>query len=52
MNDNRFLLAAWKLIKTWMAAEAEQFIKFVDEKSITDYVAPDQLSKDMGGTAS
>jgi hypothetical protein len=35
-----------------MATEAEQFIKFVDEKSITDYVAPDQLSTTMGGTAS
>jgi hypothetical protein len=45
------LLAAWSLIKTWMAAEAEQFIKFVDEKSITEYVSPDQLSTAMGGTA-
>jgi hypothetical protein len=46
-----FLLAAWRIIRTWMAAEAEQFIKFVDAKSITEYIAPDQLSKAMGGTA-
>ncbi|UJR22873.1 hypothetical protein I4U23_025902 [Adineta vaga] len=45
------LTAAWKLIRTWMAAEAEQFIKFVDDKSIRDYVTPDQLSTAMGGTA-
>ncbi len=46
-----FRLAAWRLIRTWMAAEAEQFIKFVDNKSITEYIAPDQLSTAMGGTA-
>ena len=46
-----FVLAAWKIIRTWLAAEAEQFIKFVDGKSITEYVAPDQLSPEMGGTA-
>jgi hypothetical protein len=46
-----FYLAAWQLIRTWLAAEADQFIKFVDNKSITEYIAPDQLSKAMGGTA-
>jgi len=47
-----FLLsAAWKLIRTWMATESERFIKFVDTKSITEYISPDQLSKSMGGTA-
>jgi hypothetical protein len=46
------LVAAWKLIRTWMATEAEQFIKFVDTKSITAYISPDQLSKGMGSTAS
>jgi hypothetical protein len=35
-----------------MAAEAEQFVKFVDAKSITEYVSLDQLSPAMGGTAS
>ncbi|CAF0887368.1 unnamed protein product [Adineta ricciae] len=45
------LTAAWKLIKTWLPPEADQFIKFVDEKSIQDYIAPDQLSEAMGGTA-
>jgi hypothetical protein len=34
-----------------MAAEAEQFIKFVDAKSITEYISLDQLSTAMGGTA-
>jgi hypothetical protein len=32
-----------------LATEAEQFIKFVDAKSIQEYVAPDQLSTSMGG---
>jgi hypothetical protein len=45
------LVAAWTLIRTWMATEAQQFIKFVDTKSISAYVSPDQLSKGMGGTA-
>jgi hypothetical protein len=46
-----FFLVAWKLIRSWMAAEAERFIKFVNAKSITEYISPDQLSKRMGGTA-
>ena len=50
-TERGFILAAWKLIKTWLPSDAEQFIKFVDEKSIQDYVAPDQLSVGMGGTA-
>jgi len=52
MYKMSFLLsAAWKIIRTWMAAESEQFVKFVDTKSITEYVSPDQLSKRMDGTA-
>lgn len=43
-------LAAWKLIRSWISAEADQFIKFVDAKTITDYIAPDQLPKRLGGT--
>ncbi|CAF2906770.1 unnamed protein product [Rotaria sp. Silwood2] len=47
-----FLLSAvWKLIRTWMASEAEQFVKFVNVKTITDYISPDQLPTSMGGTA-
>jgi len=34
-----------------MEPEAEQFIKFVDAKSIQEYIAPDQLQQSMGGTA-
>jgi hypothetical protein len=34
-----------------MAPEAEQFIKFVDTKSITEYISSDQLSTAMGGTS-
>ncbi len=52
MNILGYFLAAWRLIRTWMAPEAEQFVKFVDNKSITDYVSPDQLTPAMGGTAS
>ncbi|CAF4050655.1 unnamed protein product [Rotaria sp. Silwood2] len=44
------LQAAWKIIRSWLPAEAEQFIKFVDAKSITQFVEPDQLSIAMGGT--
>ncbi|CAF3782356.1 unnamed protein product [Rotaria socialis] len=46
------LQAAWKLIKTWMPTETQNAVKFVDEKTITQYVALDQLSKAMGGTSS
>ena len=41
--------AAWKLIRSWIDAEADQFIKFVDAKSITDYIAPEELPKRLGG---
>ncbi|CAF4688149.1 unnamed protein product [Rotaria sp. Silwood1] len=44
------LQAAWKIIRSWLPAEAEQFIKFVDAKSITQFIQPDQLSTAMGGT--
>ncbi|CAF1345645.1 unnamed protein product [Rotaria magnacalcarata] len=47
-----FLLSAvWRLIRTWMSSEADRFVKFADAKSILDFIAPDQLSKQMGGTA-
>jgi hypothetical protein len=47
-----FLSAAWVLIRTWLPTEAEQFIKFVDAKSIKQFVPTDQLSTAMGGTVS
>ncbi len=47
-----FLLAAWRIIRSWLPTEAEQFIKFVDAKSITQFVSVNQLSKAMGGTVS
>ncbi len=47
----RLFLAVWRLIRTWMAAEAEQFVKFVDAKSITEYISLDQLTPAMGGTS-
>ncbi|CAF4870001.1 unnamed protein product [Rotaria sp. Silwood1] len=43
------LTAAWKLIRTWMASESEQFIKFVNANTIKDYISPDQLSVEIGG---
>ena len=45
-------LAAWKIIRSWLPPEADQFIKFVDAKSITEFVSVDQLSTSMGGTVS
>jgi hypothetical protein len=43
-------LAAWRLIRSWLPIEAQAVIKFVDEKTITQYVTVDQLSKAMGGS--
>jgi hypothetical protein len=52
IKDSFFLAAAWKIIRSWLPTEAEQFIKFVDAKSITQFVRSDQLSTAMGGTVS
>ena len=46
------ILAAWRIIKTWLPTETQNSVKFVDEKTITHYVSLDQLPKTMGGTAS
>ncbi|CAF1379235.1 unnamed protein product, partial [Didymodactylos carnosus] len=46
------LTAAWKIIKGWLSAEAEYFIKFVDQKTIGQYISPDQLFTHMGGSVS
>lgn len=34
----RFLLASWEIIRSWLLTEAQQTIKFVDEKSITQFL--------------
>ncbi|XP_025085499.1 motile sperm domain-containing protein 2-like isoform X2 [Pomacea canaliculata] len=42
--------AAWRIIKTWLSAEAISKIKFVTKLDIQDYIAADQLPEHMGGT--
>jgi hypothetical protein len=42
--------AAWKIIKNWLPPEALQIIKFVDRKSIREYVNENQLFLHMGGS--
>ena len=42
--------AAWKIIKNWLPPEAVKLIKFVDKKSIREYIQESQLFVHMGGT--
>lgn len=42
--------AAWKIIKTWLSAEAIARIKFVTKSDIQEYINKDQLFEHMGGT--
>lgn len=42
--------AAWKIIKTWLPAETVKLVKFVDKKSIREFISEDQLLVHMGGT--
>ena len=42
--------AAWKIIKNWLPPEALKIIKFVDKKSIREFVQESQLFVHMGGT--
>lgn len=35
------ILVAWKFISNWIVPEAKEFVKFVDEKSIGEYVPSD-----------
>ena len=42
--------AAWKIIKNWLPPESVKLIKFVDKKSIREYVQESQLFVHMGGT--
>ena len=44
------LAAMWKIIKTWLPPKSIQKIKFVDKKSVGEYVAPDQCLTAWGGT--
>ncbi|KAK8378864.1 hypothetical protein O3P69_009532 [Scylla paramamosain] len=46
------LNAMWKIIKTWLPPKSIQKIKFVDKKSVGEYVAPDQCLTGWGGTDS
>jgi hypothetical protein len=45
-------LAAWRIIKSWLPTETQNAVKFVDEKTIPQYIPLDQLPKAMGGTGS
>ncbi|UJR26065.1 hypothetical protein I4U23_007411 [Adineta vaga] len=45
------LQAAWRLIRSWLPTETRNSVKFIDEKTIVQYVSLDQLPKDMGGIA-
>jgi hypothetical protein len=38
-----FRLAAWEIIRSWLTTEAQQTIKFVDAKSIEQFIECDQL---------
>ncbi|KAL5012118.1 hypothetical protein ScPMuIL_010669 [Solemya velum] len=42
--------AAWKIIKTWMSADAVKKIKFVSKTNIQEYIDRGQLLEHMGGT--
>jgi len=42
--------AAWKIIKNWLPPESVKLIKFVDKKSIKEFIQESQLFVHMGGT--
>jgi hypothetical protein len=44
------VLAAFKIIKTWLPAKAVERIKFVNKANIKDYVPLDQALVSWGGT--
>ncbi|XP_071549982.1 motile sperm domain-containing protein 2-like [Panulirus ornatus] len=44
------LSAMWKIIKTWLPPKSIEKIKFVDKKSLKDYVDPDQSLSNWGGS--
>lgn len=39
----------WKIIKTWLPPKSVEKIKFVDKKSLKDFVSPDQSLMNWGG---
>ncbi|KAL8561547.1 hypothetical protein ACOMHN_024783 [Nucella lapillus] len=41
--------AAWKVIKTWLSAEAIAKIKFATRSDVHTYIDPEQLFQHMGG---
>ncbi|KAK0064679.1 motile sperm domain-containing protein 2 [Biomphalaria pfeifferi] len=42
--------AAWRVIKSWLSAEAVAKIKFVTKTDIQNYISPEDLPPYMGGT--
>lgn len=40
----------WKIIKTWLPPKSIEKIKFVDKKSLKEFVEPDQALVSWGGT--
>lgn len=47
-----FKSAVWAIIKALLPAKAVELVKFVDKKTIKDYINDDQLFVHMGGTVS
>lgn len=43
------IVAAFKIIKSWLPAKAVQKIKFVNKTNLKDYIEPDQALKCWGG---
>ena len=41
----------WKLIRTWLDAEAKKVVRFATKKDIHKLIAPENLPDYMGGTA-
>ncbi|XP_061164745.1 motile sperm domain-containing protein 2-like [Saccostrea echinata] len=42
--------AAWKIVKTWLSAEAQKKLKFVSKNDIQEYIDRENLPEHMGGT--
>lgn len=43
------IVAAFKIIKSWLPAKAVQKIKFINKTNLKDYVEPEQALKCWGG---
>lgn len=46
------VIAAWKVVKTWLSPEAQKKLKFVNKSDIQQYIANENLPEHMGGTVS